>query len=118
MTEDSLSKLNYLLKQQDTICNECRSISEKQSSTVDLKEYTEQQTVLNNLFLQYMELCIQSTEIMATEGSQAAEPVEDCVLYSVRVGESSESTADGITEHVESNVSKEAELQCIQRTSS
>ena len=71
--ESAMSKLNHILQLQDNIKTECNSILELQSKTIDdLKLYVENQTMLNGLFLQHMELGLRVTGILATESLKSS----------------------------------------------
>ena len=65
-TDDTtIGKLNHMLYLQDTIRLECKSIIENQAKEEDLKLYTEHQALLNNLFIQHMELGLKASALLA-----------------------------------------------------
>jgi hypothetical protein len=49
-----MTDINHLLFLQETIKTECRSIIDEQCK--DATDYTDKQTLLNNLFVQHMDL--------------------------------------------------------------
>ena len=50
----TMTDINHLLFLQETIKTECRSIIDEQCK--DATDYTDKQTLLNNLFVQHMDL--------------------------------------------------------------
>jgi hypothetical protein len=63
----TLDKLNRILKAQDDIKAECRTIMDAQSQTDDMKQYMEHQIQLNRLFVQHMELGISASGLLAAD---------------------------------------------------
>jgi hypothetical protein len=75
-TDDTtIGKLNHMLYLQDTIRLECKSIIENQAKEEDLKLYTEHQALLNNLFIQHMELGLKASALLAMPYSKEISPV-------------------------------------------
>ena len=62
-----MSQLNHILYLQSTICLECKGIMEMQSKEANFDVYAQQQTVLNSLFVQHMELSIKATKLISAE---------------------------------------------------
>ena len=84
--ETTTSKLNQILKLQDTIKSDCRGIMDSQSKTEDPKQYVEYQAQLNNLFVQHMELGLKATGIIAAESlrAEAESSVDESVELTAR----------------------------------
>lgn len=67
------SSLNHLLYLQETIRSECKALVEEQVALDDHKAYIERQNLLNNLYIQYMDLSLKTAGLIATDKKPAVE---------------------------------------------
>jgi hypothetical protein len=72
-TDTAMSQINHMLYLQKTIIIECQDIMELQSKEANFEVYAQQQTVLNSLFVQHMELGLKATRLITAENLKADE---------------------------------------------
>jgi len=72
-TDTAMSQINHMLYLQKTIIIECQDIMELQSKEANFEVYAQQQTVLNSLFVQHMELGLEATRLIAAENLKSVE---------------------------------------------
>ena len=72
-TDTAMSQINHMLYLQKTIIIECKDIMELQSKEANFDVYAQQQTVLNSLFVQHMELGLKATRLITAENLKADE---------------------------------------------
>ena len=72
-TDTAMSQINHMLYLQKTIIKECQDIMELQSKEANFEVYAQQQTVLNSLFVQHMELGLEATRLIAAENLKSVE---------------------------------------------
>lgn len=65
--ESLMSKLNHILYLQENIKIECKSVIDTQSQTEDPKQFMEHQTLLNNLFVQHIDMGLKAASLIAAE---------------------------------------------------
>jgi hypothetical protein len=73
---DDESSLNHNLYLQETIRTECKALLEDQVAVDDHKAHAERQNLLNSLYIQYMDLSLKATGLLAAEKQQKETTVE------------------------------------------
>ena len=100
-TDTAMSQINHMLYLQKTIIIECQDIMELQYKEANFEVYAQQQTVLNSLFVQHMELGLKATRLITAENLKSDEEqaalgasTEITVQFSARTVE--DSAEDGV----------------------